>query len=900
MPTRDPFAEQVYAPPVQKRTPSPQSGGRDPFAEQQVPVAQQAAQPPASRGFQGYIEDTKEAVGEIMDWQRGAGESIAALATGIPATVVAGLAGEGALLQGYSPEQASALIKGVQEDYSYKPDSPEAAKILSAISYPFEKWGEFTSYLADNVFEATKDAPLQDTGALLATAVKTAGEMAPVVVPTKAITAPVKVGTTISRTIGKTVEGVVSKKARERYIQQRAIDEIKADVADIAGLQKEAEKVSLIKEKIPGYSPTLAETTGSRALIAKQQQIDTQTPATLETAHARRIANKIAIQNFLDDSFGRQTPNIIKIFQDAKGQVDEALNKIDSELDSVRKKREALVADEPISQQVVGGALRKLADDEFQLTKAKGEALYNKIGDVPINTKPVYGKVNELMTTRFANYAEDQIPPVFKDIMGEYKALQGAVEKTPADPMTGRPAIIPEANYNQTLSKVRSLDKRLGRDIASEEASFRPDQTRIAALVEVRQALSKQMDSLELASDKAVVQTYKDAKQYWKEQVADRFYRGVGKRVRDSKYGEWNIADEKIIDEMFSPAKLKSGGVKAAQEFKAVYGENPEAMAQLNLGAMQKFRDFVVDKKTGVINPDRVEIFKDRYREVLGEYPRIQEQIKDLGSSNQALADLQKVILNKKAAMERDAFTKAVNTDTPYTLVSTAMKDPTIMRRLKGALKSEDAVNGLSKQVSDVLIRESSKRSPLDGNEYIDSSLMYSNLDKYKDSLAVGLTPKHLKALTDAYEALMRLDRVPLATKAAGGGSLGDTVTQAVGTSPRSLLNMMRARQQGRTSTVDIASVVSGGILNKIYKRRILELEKAAHYDMDAAVVLKQLATADKMTEGLYNKISSTLFRLGLGAEMAAKEPAETRGQKERRIAEEYNLYKYRGMKGLQ
>lgn len=899
MPTKDPFSSVTTPSPVSREI----SSSKDPFSEQQMvarTTPQVSTEQRVVHDFSNYMENIKGEIEGITRWQKGVREAAATIGVGIPTTILAGLAGEGSLLQGYTPEQAANLVKKVQEDYAYKSDSPEAAKILEVVSYPFEKLGEFTTYIADNVFESTKDIPLKDAGSLLATAVKTAGEMAPLGIPAKAVTAPVKTVTVPSRAIYKTTKTVLSKAEREKFIQKKTIDEIKADVVDLEGLTKEAEKVSAIKEKIPGYNPTLAETTGSRALMAKQQQIAVETPAALESAYARRQSNKIAIQNYLDDSFGREFPNIVKIFSEAKGKVDDALSTIDTELSTIRKKRESLVGVEPTSQVGVGKKLRELADSEYQLAKAKGRALYAKIGEVPINSKPVYEKVQELLSTRFANYAEDQIPPIFKDLMGEYKSLQASVEKIPADPMTGRSARIPEANYNQSFNKITDLDRRLRREISSEEASFRPDQSRLSALIEVKQQLNKQMDSLELSENKQVVDAYRNAKTFWKEQVSDRFYSGVGKKIRDSKYGEWNIADEKIIDEMFSPAKAKTGGVKAAQEFKSVYGESPEAMAQLNLGAMQKFRDFTVDKKTGVINSDRVELFKANYREVLGEYPFIKRQIDDLESVNLALADAQKTILNKKSATERDAFTKVMDTDNPYTIVDAAMKDPAIMRKLRAALKSEDSINGLSKMVSDSLLKESSKRSPLDGNLYIDSGLMYSNLSKYKDSLSVSLSPRHLKALTDAYEALMRLDRVPLPTKATGGATLGEAVTETIGTSPRSILNMMRARQQGRTSTVDIASVISGGLLNKMYKRRILDLERAAHYDMDAAIVLKQLATADKMTQGLYNKMSSVLFKLGLGAEIAEKEPIETRVQKARKAAEDYNRYKYRGMRGLQ
>lgn len=101
------------------------------FVQQQYTQqpTQQAAQPVQ----QPIAQQPQPEESAITDMLKGAGEAALTLGTGLGSTVAGGLAGLGSLVGGASPGEAADLVKQIQADYTYTPETEEAQQALGAL-----------------------------------------------------------------------------------------------------------------------------------------------------------------------------------------------------------------------------------------------------------------------------------------------------------------------------------------------------------------------------------------------------------------------------------------------------------------------------------------------------------------------------------------------------------------------------------------------------------------------------------------------------------------------------------------------------------------------------------------------------------------------------------------------
>lgn len=854
---------------------------------------------PKEFSFEDYFMNKAKSVGDTIEsgieYLYGAGEAATTLATGSGAAIFGGIGGLGTLMQGYDSEQATNLVEKTMEDYTFIPKTEKGQQVLSTLSAPFEMWGQYTDEKADEAFYGFGEG---EAGAVMGTAVKTAYEAVPAAFGLKPLTTAAKTATTGARTTANLTKLMRDDIARAEVQKKGAKGAVLRDIDDLKEGLAQVEKTDKIVNEIP-LNLTLGEKTGSRGLLSRQKELETLDAKSIGQAFSRRKANIEAIDNFLTEKFGKSAPAVHKAFTEAKGKIDLAINKLDERITAVNKKREALYKRVGGSLEASGKNLRKLADENYQIAKAKGAALYGKVDNTIIDLAPVYSKVQELMEGKYAGKAANQIPDVLFDLnTRQLKALEDAKKTSLTASLTGQP--IGKGMYRTQLKEVRELDSELGKAIAAEEGSLKPDRVVMRDLSIIKKELQKTMDSLELVDDPKVAEAYTKAKNYWRTEVADKYYSGLGKRIRQVRDKEWSIADEKLIDEMFSPAKMRTGGVKAAQEFKAIYGQAPEAIEQLNIGVLQKLKNKMpVRNGVKVIDQNALDNFKRAHASVLAEFPTIARQIDNIGAANEALAAMQTRLLVKQTRIKKGALAEALGTADYGQILDTAVKNPAVMKRLNTMVKGKEAREGLSLAVGDYLLNKHTvPHKDIEGVSYINADGVLKDLQRNGGSLSLAMEPKHLKALNEAYTALKILDRSELPTGVRPTVSVGKKIHETLGSSPRSILNMWRAMNQGRTSKVDVAAVLAGGLANSLNNKRVVALERAAHYDYNAARLLKELAEAEQMTPALNKRMLGVFDRLGLGAVTAAIEPEEeTRADKERAIRKSTSTYNL--MKGI-
>lgn len=808
------------------------------------------------------------------------GEGALQLSTGMLATVVGGWEGLRLLTKqaaGFDPNvDYTRRVEDTIRGLTYEPRTDGGKEVAGIMAWPFEKLDQLGHYLGDVVFDATKSPTL-------ATYVYTGTVMlAPKVLTDVSLATGKKVYST-----GKDVVDIanmaVNKNARNAFMQKTVGKILKDEVGLSSKVEANIARAEEIQNTVPDLQFSLAEITKDPMAIVREQRLVTKPLKTdqgltaFEIAKRQRELNIEALNDFARNEFSGAESSLREIFFQAKGSVSAAQKGLILRMDSLESLRQTLAKKvSGANMEKVGETLRKIEQEEYLAAKAFGNLLYDQIGDVKVNPAPVIKEVNGLFKNELLDFAQDQIPSSLKLINRVFN-LESPTSATPplsfkqkalmqqktGSPISSQGQKIQEPVTEISFSTLRSLEKRLKRDLAKEDGSFKPDPETKRIIGKVLQAVDQVKENIKLTADKPIVDALETANTFWREGVADRFYKGAAKDVtQKTAFNEFRIVNEKVLDSFFAKTGTSKGGVKAVDDFLNTYGMNPEAWAQLEIGIRQKFADFTGASKTGIIDPKKAKVFLEGYKNVLDRIPHIKKNLEGVSNANSALSELQQVTRGKETRIQVSELAKATENSTPYTLVKDNFGNFEASRALKIAAKKRGrlAEEGLSKSYGEELLNRSQRGGK------VDSKKMLENLNKYEKSLRMVMTEHHFNSLKVIYEAFDRIDSVQIPKRPSDSKYGLSALTEQIGAEPTTVMALWRAKSQGRVGGHHVVAQLGGLFINALTKRQINALETAAHFDPKIAASLMEMAEKGRITPKLESMFKLHLYQLGLAS----------------------------------
>lgn len=753
-----------------------------------------------------------------------------------------------------TPEE---LIESVGHALTYEPRTEGGKEYAETLATPFMYIDKAAQYVGDRVFDAT-DSPA-------------AGATAKTVTMMLVPTAVRKIGAGTMWT-GKQAGSIVVSaaetinmlraKPRSNYSRDAVGESLRTNIGTSSEVMANIERSKLLTEEIPGFKPTLGETTLKQSLISRERGLAEADQATMDIAVTRRKQNIAAVENFRKEHFGEASQEITSIFRNSEGNINNALTALEKRMNELDVQRNKLAEKSPaMDLDVVGSQLRKIEKEQYLAAKAHGEILYNKIGDARVNPEPIVKKVNKLFESDLLDFADQHIPASLKKVKRELTKE--------IDPKTGEPAAGTGGKLAEdgtiSFETMRSLETSLKQDLASERGKADGSKLTERLLSQTLDSVKEVKNVMRETQDAPVVQALEEATTFWREGVADRFYRGAGRDIKaKTAQNEYRIVDEKVIDSFFTTATKGKGGVKGIDDFINTYGMHPEAWAQLRIGVHQKFRDFTGVTKDGVINTSKAEIFMNRHNAVLNRIPDIRNELASSTKASKALDGTAKMLKQRQVNIEHSILAKTFKSHTPETIVKNSIKDnPKEMHKLRSA---SNKVKGGNEALSRATGRELlSMAERADGT--INSAKLLNLMDKNSASIKVGMGFEHFNQLKTLHEAYLRLDKnvLPSFVKEPKLGL--ERAAEYFGTTPAQAISAWRAKSRGLVGGPHLVAQVGTSFITKINKRQIDAIERVAHYDIEVAKTLVELSKAKGApSTALQTKMSKHLSDYGIMA----------------------------------
>lgn len=742
------------------------------------------------------------------------------------------------------------LIEDIGEALTYEPVTEGGKVFAERLATPFVFIDKAAQWVGDRVFDAT------DSPAAGATAKTTTMMLVPSAVR--------KVGEGVMWT-GKQAVSTVStvaematmlrEKPRQNYSREAVGRSLRQNIGESAEVVENIARTKELTEEIPGYFPTLAETTLKQSIEAREFRLAEADQATYDVARIRREQNIVAIKNFREEHFGDASQEITAIFRNSKGNINHALGALERRMVKLDGMRNALADRSPAMElDVIGNRLRKIEKEQYLAAKAYGETLYQKVGNAKVNPEPIATKIKELFADDLLDFAENQIPASLN------KARRELIRDEIVDPVTKKITFEGGGKLAEdgsiSFDTMRSLETRLKQDLASERGKAEGSKTTERLLSQMLERIDEVKDVMRETQDAGVVKALDEATTFWREGVAERFYRGAGRDIKaKTAQNEFRIVDEKVIDSFFTTATKGKGGVKGIDDFINTFGMHPEAWAQLRIGVHQKFREATGINKTGIIDTNKASIFLNKYRAVLDRVPQIRNELSSIHTMSKSLDGTAKMLKQRKVNIEHSILAKTFKTHTPDKIVKASIKEHgRDMAKLRSAAnKVKGGKEALSRASGRELLNIAER-----GDGSINSASLLNIMDKNAASIKLGMGLEHFNALKTLHEAYLRIDRTPL-PRVIKDPKLGlEKIGEYFGTSPAQAISAWRAKSRGLVGGPHLLAQVGTSFITKINKRQIDAIERIAHYDVEVAKTLMQLS---KVKKEIPKVIETKLFK---------------------------------------
>lgn len=635
---------------------------------------------------------------------------------------------------------------------------------------------------------------------------------------------------------------VVNKENQLAYARNTARARIISDIEGDPSALKNLEEANELKKSIHGFSPDLAQSTGTPGLINEASRLQRRTPYDLNMA-ATRYSDNIDV---IDDAYRSRFPSGPRIDKAAQQTVRAVNRSLEKQASDLLDEQHALAMKYRGREgSAVGSDLRAKRD---QLMAATRNAKNAKYADVYKTADDMGVKVDIGDLKSYVDDAVKREAGAFQDKPRIFSMVQESFDNKSM-------LILPKGVNSQnqvSFEKLHSLKRQVNADY---KASLRTENTtRTYYLRGLKEQIDKKIEAFKDIGYGKLAEKLSDADEFWRIQYDQRFRKGLGGLMdRSGRYGDVT-PDEKVVSGLiFKPNE--SGGVR---DFIKLYGDDPDARSFLKDGILDMFfRES--STKEGIINKGSIESFMRRHKEAFDLLPDTKALFNDMDDLNKALIKRRFVVDNKISLFNKTQLAKLAGIEDLDGQLSLALKSNKAMTSLITSVsKIPGGKQSLARAIADHV------RSMPDPYQFIldNENVLSGTLSK--------LGASHYKNLKEIAKASAIIDRSkPPLTVAASEAEL-DPLYKKFGTTFRSMLSQFRAASQGRVSQEYVFSDISGKYLFKLQQAEADKLLDAAIHNPDIAKTLSDLSKVDKMSIKQANSLHKHLVSLGLRSLVAS------------------------------
>lgn len=575
-----------------------------------------------------------------------------------------------------------------------------------------------------------------------------------------------------------------------------------------------------LKQTIPGFNPTLAESTGTPSFVANQKGGEARSSGSvLDNFVRRKQDSENAIDNFVDNAAPVASDGQIA---DAAQRRLEAVGKpIDKQLSQVGAQQAALPDKLPeASDNVVGGQMRDRlenmrADKQKEMSQLADDLGLNGATGVRVSPDALRSAVTDALPSKFAT----GISPTMKKISGI---------------KPGTPLTFGDAKYfmEQLGSEARAAAKA-------------GDMNSARIISDARGGIDDYLTDT-WAPASGLGDKYAQFRNTYKTEYIDRFNTGNTRDVKSiGPDNNYRTDNEDVAGSYFQP-----GNVTAAQDFHNTFRGDPQAMQAMQAHILDSARDASV--KDGQLDPAKLAKWVDKNKDNLAQFPDVAKQVQDVHGLATDLAERQATLETRKQAVADTSLAKTMG-DNDATL-DTMLQNPNVMKRTVAVMTDPEKQS---------LARQMWQKASANGAE--DPAAMKQFMADNDDALKQVLTPEHIQSLNDIQQAWEMNARVPTPTGVAGEPIL-DKFKQAVGSTPQQLLSRAFALKSGRTGLkYTIGDLAARAGLNANQQQAKAMMDRAM-YDSDFAKELSDVVRTDKPKPEKLNRIKAYMFNTGMSA----------------------------------
>ena len=380
----------------------------------------------------------------------------------------------------------------------------------------------------------------------------------------------------------------------------------------------------------------------------------------------------------------------------------------------------------------------------------------------------------------------------------------------------------------------------------------------------------------------------------------DKFEKGVIVRIRENKVAGYTKKDEAVADAFFNPEN-----VQAIDDFINAFGVgkniNEDALYNMQQAILDRLANFVIDKKTGILN-------QDNYRRWLAQHGSVLERLSAMakntgmpdfiaslretptaiGAISERLATLEtrKTFLqgNKlKTSLKTFGMnSKQLNLGSVDEYVNAALADSKVMSNITDRVIKDGAeevwVKSILENLTSIRVGEEGfKKGFIQPKEIRDMQGWLNTNSKSLETLFEKLSPtyknhlENIKAIVSGFE---RANFVP-ASKGAPALTPEQQTKSILGVNIPTLWSRIFAVQSGRVGVKYTGMEVFNRLINTVGLNHFNKLMKKAIYDPEFAKAMSKAVEGGKFTINEQKQIYGFLAKLNGTIGIASEDGAE-------------------------
>lgn len=579
-----------------------------------------------------------------------------------------------------------------------------------------------------------------------------------------------------------------------------------------------------LRDKIAGFNPTLAESTGAPSLLSTQKSMEGKaTGSILDNFVQRKLASQGAITDFANKNAPADSG--ADIAGAAQRRLQQAAGPVDNQLDSVQRGREAVADTLPDAQaHQVGASMRdqleqmrsaKMAD----MSKLSDDMGLNDAKNLRVSRDSLQKAVQSALPSRFAVNTSPTLKTISKLDEGDALSFK-------------------DAQYFQ--SNLKSEARQAAKNGNNWDAKI---------LTDASGNISKYLSD-EWAPALGIGDKYKAFNDRYLNEYVKPFEQGTAKDVSalggDTRYRTDN---EDVASKFWQP-----GNVTAAQDFHKTFQGNPQAETAMQAHILDDLRGAAV--KDGVIDPAKMDKWMAANKDNLQQFPTIQKDLADKGTMARDLAERQATLEDRKQMIEDSDLSQMLQ-----------KKNVTVDGLLQDKNTFGRVVQNATPAEKQALARQMWNRATEGGEGgESDPAAMKQFLTDNADTLPQVLGRDHIQNLHDLADAWEMNARTSVPSGAAVDQNPFAAFTSKVGSTPQQLLSRAFAVKSGRTGIKYTAGDMLARLGLNANKRQADEMISRSIYDPEFADTLTNYVKSDKVKPENLKRIKAYMFNSGISA----------------------------------